>query len=427
MARKSRWMQFTENFNAMKGTLDDAFKQYDINQVGKQPFEDEEGNALTGNALARAKNDALAGVYEKWGDAEGALNLRTKGAELEGLMRANRIGDATEEHKIYTQGEGARAKLDSGIAANNAAAAASNATTTLRDLEAGALRLKAEQTEELNNIFTTMGGQEFKSQADEDAYLINQLKASSLPPAMRTSAIEAVRKFGSEAIAMETDRITAAARDALKGGLPTFVGFYNDQVADGFQLEISPPGEDGVTKAYAVRMDADGNPVRSEIAMGAGEGANMQILNTLYQQVRDPGNVLGAAVDNLAYRKSQAGLGKTAAETKNIESETSYREGPQTDLTEKKIEEITSQNAARGSKVKLNDAQIELIAEKIAASEFNRNPERPMTTKEVQEELSGLMAGMAASGLYDNEEMEAAKDLFLANIGLDDFTVERIK
>lgn len=416
MARKSRWMQFTENFNAMNKTMNDAFKKYDISKLNEEEFLDPKtGLALEGNALASAKNERLANIYEKYGDAEGALGLRTKGAELQGLMRQNRIGDATEADQIYVQGAGARKKLDT-------TTAASEASTRLNNLQADAAEQKQTDSDTLRTIMSDVSNQTFENQGQEDAYLIQSLKTADLPPEMKNSAMKAVTEFGSGALAMETARITRDANKALKGGLPQFTDWYNNEIADGYSLEISDPDKDGNVVAYAVRGQGE-DAQRSEIARGTGEGANMQILNSLYGQVKDPGNIMGAAVENLAYRKSQVGIGKTVAETANIESEASYRDGPQTDLTNKKIEEITSQNAARESTAKLNDAQVKLIAEKISTSEFNRDPNRPMTSKEVTElwsETLKMLTNMEAS----EEEIKEAKRLFKGNISLSsDFTV----
>ncbi len=113
MARPSRWMQFTQNFNAMNSTMNDAFKKYETGKASKADYygdeEDDEGNKikLTGNALQSAKNNAMANIYEKYGDNEGAMKLRKSNEELQGLMRNNRIGDATELDQIYVQGKGA--------------------------------------------------------------------------------------------------------------------------------------------------------------------------------------------------------------------------------------------------------------------------------------------------------------------------------
>lgn len=415
MARPSRWMQFSQNFNAMKGTLDKAFKQYDINQVGKQDFYAEDGTTkLTGDALSRAKNEALAGVYEKWGDAEGALNLRTKGAQLEGLMRTNRIGAATEEDQIYVQGKGARAKLDAGIGASNASARLSN-------LQADAAELAQQQQAELTKIFTDMGQQTFASKADEDAYLMSALGSSSLPPAMRASAVESVRKFGSEAIGLESDRLVAAARDAVKGGVPAFTNWYNRDVADGFTLEVGNPAEDGSVTAYAVRSNGE-DSTRTPIYTAKGDNANIQVLNYLYQQVRDPTNILGAAVSNLAYQQSQATFRKTEAEATATET-TNQTLG---ELTRARIDDIKAQTAARGVSDQLNKAQIDWLGERIAASEFERDTTRSMTPREIQEAASKLVAQMAASGIYDEKAIQTAKDLYLSMMTKGNITIEQI-
>jgi hypothetical protein len=271
MARPSRWQQFANNFNSMKGTLDTAFKQYDINKVTKQDFFGEDGTTkLEGDALARARTDALAGVYEKWGDAEGALNLRSKGAELEGLMRQNRIGAATEDDQIYIQGAGARANLDSGIASNRASAAAAGARARLSDLEAEGIIAQRNFDTALRGIMTEAGGMEFDSPDAENQWVTSRIREADIPVEMKTTALTALNEFGSANLALESAAITRAANDALGGGLNTFKDWYNQEIADGYQIEISEPGEDGAITAYAVTTDAEGNPQRSVIGTGSG-------------------------------------------------------------------------------------------------------------------------------------------------------------
>lgn len=408
MARKSRWMQFTENFNAMNKTMNDAFKKYDISKLNDEEFLDPKtGLALEGNALASAKNEALANIYEKYGDAEGALGLRTKGAELQGLMRQNRIGDATEEAQTYIQGEGAIKKLD---AANRA----SEASARLNNLQADAAEQKQTDSDTLRVIMADVSNQTFENQGQEDAYLIQALKTADLPLGMKNSAMKAVTEFGSGAIAMETARITRDATKALKGGLPQFTDWYNNEVADGYSIEVSKPDKDGNVTAYAVRGQGE-DAERSEIATGTGKGANMQVLNSLFSMVKDPANILGAATENLKYRQSQVGIDKTLADTANTESETSFRDGAQTDLTNKKIEEITSQNEARDSKIKLDDAQVKLIAEKIATSEYNRDPNRPLSRTEVAKLWAETAETLLAIGTT-KEKIDEARKLFYGSM-----------
>ena len=297
MARPSRWMQFANNFNAMNSTLNQAFQKYEIGKINKQEFEDDDGNALEGDALARARTDAMAGVYEKYGDAEKAMSLRSKGAELEGLMRSNRIGAATEDSQIYVQGEGAVKKLNSGIAANNAATAASEASTRLSNLQADSAQQTIDYNNTLNSVLTNVGNMEFESEADENAYLVRALKEANLPPETRQAALKSVMEFGSTAIALESQQIVAGAEKAIRKG--NFVDWYNQEVADGFQLAVETV--DGVTTAYAVGDDGE----RRVVTRGEGEDGALMV-HTLFKQVQEPG------MSKCRYRQpSQAEQGDT--------------------------------------------------------------------------------------------------------------------
>lgn len=436
MARPSRWQQFANNFNAMKGTLDTAFKQYDINKVNKQEFLDDQGNALEGDALSRARTDALAGVYEKWGDAEGALNLRAKGAELEGLMRSNRIGAATEQDQIYIQGAGARANLDSGIAANRASAGASAARARLSNLEAEGIINQRNFDNTLRGIMTEAGTMEFDSPDDENNWVTSRIRAADIPMAMKTSALTALNEFGSANLALESAAITRAANEALQGGLPTFADWYNTEIADGFQLELATDPDSGRVTAYAVTGEGD-NVRRSEIASGEGDGAEMQILNSLYSQVTSPGNILGAAVDNLAYRRSQTeaaaaerGLEKTDAEIEGIRartadtrSQTNWREGPLAEQTQAEIDNIRSQIQARGISSSLDNARIELIAEQVAQIKSELDPNRRLTQQEIDREWASFAGRMAAAG-QEPDDISAMQNMFYNSLqSTDGFTV----
>ena len=449
MARPSRWMQFAQNFNAMKGTLDDAFKQYDINKVGKQDYFAEDGTTkLEGDALSRAKTDALAGVYEKWGDAEGALNLRAKGAELEGLMRTNRIGAATEQDQIYIQGAGARANLDSGIAANRASAASSNASAALSNLQAQSITDQRAFDNTVRGIMTEAGKMEFDTPEAENEWVTAQIRAADIPMSIKTNALTALKEFGSANIALESAAITRAANDAIGGGLTTFKDWYNGEIADGYQLEVSDPDENGKITAYAVTGEGD-NVRRSVIATGQGEGADMQILNALYTQVTSPGNILGAAVDNLAYRRSQTdqqaaerGLLKTDAEIAQINSNINLTDERARQVVAEvagqelqndnymtrfnaDIDNIRSQIAARGVSSKLDESQMALVAAQTAkiTTELERSdPERQMTSAERTKFLAEQWTVVARQMLaFDSgttaEQLKAAQEAFYATMG----------
>lgn len=319
MARPSRWMQFTQNFNAMNSTMNDAFKKYETGKASKSEDyyadeDDDDGNKvkLTGNDLKFAKNNAIADIYDKYGDQEGAMKLRTGNEELQGLMRNNRIGKATEADQTYIQGAGGRSKLDAGIAASNAAAGASDAASALSGYQLENLQFQRDRDDKLTSIFTGMGAQEFETDADETAYIVNQLQESGLPPNMINQGVEAFKTFGSNKIAMESDRLTRAAGNAMRGGVTAFENFYNNEISDGGMLDIVQ--EDGNTVAYVMTGEGE-DQTREVLYTGKGETGQMEVLNSLYQSVKSPGEILEASVQNLSFKQGQATLGKTDAET----------------------------------------------------------------------------------------------------------------
>jgi len=135
MARQSRWQQFTDNFNGVYSTFNDVGKKIESANVAKQEFTDEDGVGLTGDALDRARNSALADIYTKYGDAEGGLALRTQGAALEGVEFGNRLNRNTETDQTYQMGLGGTRNLDARTNSANASAAqgyaGANRTNTL--------------------------------------------------------------------------------------------------------------------------------------------------------------------------------------------------------------------------------------------------------------------------------------------------------
>ena len=463
MARPSRWMQFTQNFNAMNSTMNDAFKKYETGKASKADYygdeEDDEGNKikLTGNALQSAKNNAMANIYEKYGDNEGAMKLRKSNEELQGLMRNNRIGAATEQDQIYIQGAGARKNLDTGIAANEASTGASKAAARASNLQSDALELTAKQNATVNAILQDVGNQEFASQAEEDAYFVDKLQRSDLPPAMRNEALAAVRTFGGEALALESDRLVAGAKKAMRGGLGSFTDWYNNEVADGASVEFDTT--DGVTTIYAVTGEGE-NQRRVEIGRGEGEDGEVQAANMLFARVQDPSTVLGAAVDNLAYRQSKQNLRKGDAQIESIESgvelndarinqiassmkvdaaqvqkitsdigltdaraaqvaaETVLTQGLKTEQLRAQVADIKAQTQQRGIQGRLDEEQIVHLAAKTAQINFNMDPERPMTRVEIDREWADFTGKMAGIG-YPPEKIASMEQYFYDSLQKD--------
>ena len=424
MARPSRWMQFTQNFNAMNSTMNDAFKKYETGKASKADYfddkEDEEGNKikLTGNALQSAKNNAMANIYEKYGDNEGAMKLRKSNEELQGLMRTNRIGAATEQDQIYLQGAGARKNLDTGIAASEAATGASQAATRASNLQSAAAELTAKQNATVTGILKDVGEQEFNSQAEEDAYFVDALQRSDLPPAMRNEALTAVRAFGGEALALESDRLVAGAKKAMRGGLGSFTDWYNNEVADGASVEYDTT--DGITTIYAVTGEGE-NQRRVEIGRGEGEDGEVQAANMLFARVQDPSTVLGAAVDNLAYRTSkqnfairgqEAVLNQQEIRKGTINLDTlAETNGLKVETLKAQLADLKEQTTQRGISGQLNESQMAYLAAQTAQIKFNMDPDRPLTRSEIDKEWAKFTAKMVANDLSD-EEIKGMRGMF---------------
>ena len=390
MARPSRWMQFTQNFNAMNSTMNDAFKKYETGKASKSEdyFEDDEdGNQvrLTGNKLQKAKNNAMASIYEKYGDTDGAAKMRTDSATLEGLAAQTR---------------------------------ASNAATTASELQTANLQRDNTYNDTINAVLADVGEQEFGSQKEEDAYLLKKLGAADLPPAMRNTALASVREFGGQALAMESDRLVAGAKKAMRGGLGSFTDWYNKEVADGASVEYDTT--DGVTTIYAVTGEGE-DQRRVEIGRGEGEGGEIQAANMLFARVQDSSTVMGAAMDNLAYRKSKQefAAGGQEAQLKaqeiregTINLQTLAKEnGLKVDVIEAQIADLKEQTKQRGISGQLNEKQMGYLAAQTAQIKFNMDPDRRLTQSEIDKEWAKFTAKMVANDLSD-EEIKGMQSMF---------------
>jgi hypothetical protein len=397
MARPSRWMQFTENFNAMNSTMNDAFKKYETGKASKSEdyFEDKpdaEGNQirLTGNKLQKAKNDAMAGIYEKYGDTDGAAKMRTDSATLEGLAAQTR---------------------------------ASNAATTASELQSANLTRDNGYNDTIKAVLADVGKQEFGSQKEEDAYLLKALGGADLPPAMRNTALASVREFGGQALAMESDRLVAGAKESMRGGLGQFTDWYNNEVADGATVEYDTT--DGVTTIYAVTGEGE-DQKRVEIGRGEGEGGELQAANMLFARVQDPSTVMGAAMDNLAYRKTKqdATLKDQEIEEGTINLDTLAEEnGLKVDVLQAQLADLKERTKQAGISGQLNQSQMGYLAAQTAQIKFNMDPDRRLTRSEIDKEWAKFTAKMAIN--FSDEEIRGMQSMFYDSLTDDTgFTVK---
>ena len=104
MARKSRWAQFTDNFNGVYGTFNKIGKDIESTKVMNNEYEDDKGNALSGDALDRRRMQELSKVYTKYGDTKGGLDLRAQQAKIESDKRANDLSRDTYNELVRQNG-----------------------------------------------------------------------------------------------------------------------------------------------------------------------------------------------------------------------------------------------------------------------------------------------------------------------------------
>ena len=104
MARKSKWAQFTDNFNGVYGTFSKIGKDVESTKVMNNEYMDEAGVALSGDGLDRRRMQELAKVYTKYGDAKGGLDLRAQQAKIESDKRANDLSRDTYDALVEQNG-----------------------------------------------------------------------------------------------------------------------------------------------------------------------------------------------------------------------------------------------------------------------------------------------------------------------------------
>ena len=133
MARKSRWQQFSDNFNGVYGTFNQVGKDMASGKVMREEYTDEQGNALSGDALDRRRTMELAKVYTKYGDAKGGLGLRAQQAQIEASKRENDINQQIMQELIRQRGDLTTSGMESDIAATDASTANTTSTMDRRD------------------------------------------------------------------------------------------------------------------------------------------------------------------------------------------------------------------------------------------------------------------------------------------------------
>ena len=131
MARKSRWQQFSDNFNSVYDTFNKAAQNIETSRImNDEKFTGEGGlgAGLEGSALEKARYKALGDIYTKYGNAEQGLQMRNQLATLDAAERENTINQTIMQELIAQRGALKSGLMQGQANAANASANASNAS-----------------------------------------------------------------------------------------------------------------------------------------------------------------------------------------------------------------------------------------------------------------------------------------------------------
>ena len=114
MARKSRWQQFTDNFNSVYGSFKQVGQDYETGNIMDDKKFTEEGGlgfGLEGSALEEARYKALGDIYTKYGNADKGLEMRQSLADLKQREFDNNLRQSLVDELRFQRGVGASNKL----------------------------------------------------------------------------------------------------------------------------------------------------------------------------------------------------------------------------------------------------------------------------------------------------------------------------
>ena len=135
MARKSGWQQFADNFNGVYGSVTSATRNIQMGRATRADYNDEAGNPLAGDALDRARVNALADIENRYGRPAEGLALRSNQAALQSTNFENDLNVQLRPELLRQRGALQSGLMEAQTNSANASAANSfanaNATTTL--------------------------------------------------------------------------------------------------------------------------------------------------------------------------------------------------------------------------------------------------------------------------------------------------------
>lgn len=286
MARRSRWQNFSDNFNSVYGSFNKLGKDIESKKVMNSDYTDDDGNALAGDALDRRRMMELSKVYTKYGDAEGGLGLRAQQAKIEADKRNNDLQSRILDHLVKQQGELTTSQMESDIASTDATTNDTRSTTNRRDtLLPGEVDQQAATLD--NTVASTDNTRSTINRRDallpgevENANLVNQ----GLGSANRSSAAQA--DVDEALVDANVNRGVAESNSAISNSLVA---------AD--NAEIS-----GKTLNSTIDAENDGNALKSaEATLGINTAENALAAATtedvILSEVMNAGHEDSAAAD----------------------------------------------------------------------------------------------------------------------------------
>lgn len=133
MARQSRWANFADSFGGVYGTLNSAFRNIQMGRAMNAEYKDDQGNALTGDALDKARYSALADIETRYGRAAEGLALRSNQAALQATNFENDLNVEIRPELVRQRGVLQSGLMEAQTNAQNASAANSYSMANERD------------------------------------------------------------------------------------------------------------------------------------------------------------------------------------------------------------------------------------------------------------------------------------------------------
>ena len=394
MARKSRWAQFTDNFNGVYGTFNKIGKDIESTKVMNNEYEDDKGNALGGDALDRRRMQELSKVYTKYGDTKGGLDLRAQQAKIESDKRANDLSRDTYDELVKQNGLLKTQQMLADRRGTDANTANTQSTTARRDallpgeivgqgldntgkelnnkgsaidvdIKDATSASTIESTVEGNNAKTAdskfknltstlaledltreeslltsiMGDDSYNTPEEaQTAYRAAIENDDTIPFERKNQILGAIDKMGLEKLTAESAKLAKGAQSALQtGGMDGLVKYY-DTIDDGDTMRIER-NDDGTVSIIAARGDEE-----TVLFSDNSEDAETIVTQQMYNQISRPGTGMEVAAAALDMEKTRSETSKNQSQVGLIDKQ-AFGELIKQDVDEARLNLIESQTA----------------------------------------------------------------------------------